>query len=96
MPHLLTCTHLTPAEGSTSTWVRSSNISKRILAFLVIIVMVWDLVTSTPMRDVTPAGGVGSGPVMAARTPTSVYDYCRGDHSSLDARLLGRAGVTPL
>ncbi|GBN27606.1 hypothetical protein AVEN_205840-1 [Araneus ventricosus] len=91
MPHLLTYTHLSPAEGSTSTWVRSRRISKRILASLVSIVMVWDLVSSTPTTDVTPAEGVGPGRIFTNPTLIELrqvigqYHWLRGAVTSFSA-----------
>ncbi|GBM77073.1 hypothetical protein AVEN_93138-1 [Araneus ventricosus] len=72
--------------------MRSRRISKRGVASLVGVVMVWSRVPSTPMTGCTSSEGVGLLPVMAVRTPTAVVETVL----QFDPECLGRAGVTPL
>ncbi|GBN89063.1 hypothetical protein AVEN_267432-1 [Araneus ventricosus] len=52
--------------------VERPRISKRVLASLVGIVMVWVELPPLRRRDVSPSGGVGEWPVMTTRAPALV------------------------
>ncbi|GBL75162.1 hypothetical protein AVEN_241814-1 [Araneus ventricosus] len=82
-----------PHRGSTSKWIRSRPISKQVLATLVGIKWCGAELHPLRRRNVPPAGGVRSWPVMPIRTPTSVSDCCRDDCHSGFPRCLGMGGA---
>ncbi|GBO14897.1 hypothetical protein AVEN_10342-1 [Araneus ventricosus] len=74
-------------EGSTtSTWMKSRRISKRVLTSHWDIVVVWGCLTSIPLRVVTPPGRARTWLVWAVSTSSS------GECSTIDPTRFGRPG----
>ncbi|GBM98825.1 hypothetical protein AVEN_213788-1 [Araneus ventricosus] len=70
--------------------MRSHRISKRVLASLLVIVMVWGLLPHTDGGTYLLRGGLGRGQYwLLGRRPQ--YPSCRDSHSSIDPGCLGRS-----
>nr|GBM07306.1 hypothetical protein AVEN_20876-1 [Araneus ventricosus]GBM07377.1 hypothetical protein AVEN_137635-1 [Araneus ventricosus]GBM07418.1 hypothetical protein AVEN_185523-1 [Araneus ventricosus] len=73
--------------------MRNHRISKRVLAFLVGIVMVGIELPPLQCGHVPPIGEIGPLPVMAMRYPPQ-FPRCRSGRSSIYPGYLGRARIT--